>query len=108
MARSRVLVHDTRFHAKMIEMANKPWTTCCSTGYSLLALRKVGESLSVDRIDSSKGYVPGNIQIMALSLNKGKGEGQMVPRAVMNVLLRKLQKVKHDRFSKAQAETIQE
>jgi hypothetical protein len=32
-------------------------------------------SLSIDRLDSSKGYIPGNISVMSVRANKIKNDG---------------------------------
>lgn len=48
---------------------------CRATGFD--APRKpgprTGDSLSIDRIDPSRGYVPGNIQVLTLAENAAKG-----------------------------------
>jgi hypothetical protein len=44
---------------------------CLGTGYADLK-GKTAESLSIDRVDSTKGYEPGNIQILTLADNGRK------------------------------------
>jgi len=47
---------------------------CTETNY--LALKgKQGSNLSIDRIDNSKGYEAGNLQVLTLSANSRKGCG---------------------------------
>lgn len=59
----------------------------------------MGEQLSVDRIDSNKGYVRENMQLIALSLNSAKRHYKEVPTWAVNKLLRKLERCVEDRFS---------
>jgi hypothetical protein len=61
-----------------------------------LALRKVGERLTVDRIDSSLGYVEGNMRLLAGDLNSAKGTRKEVPWSAINRLLYRLDKTVHD------------
>jgi len=93
------LEHDLEAHAKMLELSRRSESLCTVTGRSGLSLMKVGEKLSVDRIDSSLGYVEGNMQLMALSLNSAKGAGPRVPQSAVHMLLRKLERVKDDCLS---------
>ena len=44
---------------------------CLSTGY-MDGKGKKAESMSIDRIDPSRGYEPGNIQVLSLSANSTK------------------------------------
>jgi hypothetical protein len=92
-------VHHTVEHMRFIRGKDNPKARCCVSGYSLLALRKIGEFLTVDRIDSSKGYVHGNMQLMAGSLNSSKGQARRVPQSAVNGLIRKMRRVANDRFS---------
>ena len=73
--------------------------TCAVTGYSRLALLKVGDRLSVDRIDPRRGYVRGNMRVIALSLNVAKGVGVGVPERAIQRLVRRMERVKGDRLS---------
>lgn len=102
------LRHDTEAHAEMIELSKNPTSTCCILGFSLLALKKVGEELSVDRPDPAKGYVEGNMVLMTASLNTAKGPRQEVPKRSINRVLRKLYRVRGDRWSKTDAEVIRD
>lgn len=45
---------------------------CAITGLPLLHEQNSLYSVSIDRIDSSKGYVPGNVQLVCKFVNLGK------------------------------------
>lgn len=45
---------------------------CKETGYHLTKGRRA-DAMTLDRIDSSKGYIPGNIQVLTCSMNSSKG-----------------------------------
>lgn len=45
---------------------------CDHTGY-LLRKGRTSESASIDRIDSTKGYTPDNIQVLSFGENSAKG-----------------------------------
>jgi hypothetical protein len=83
----------------MLRLTKDLTACCCITGRSLLALQKVGDKLSVDRINPRRGYVKGNMQLMALSLNRAKAAQMTVPKTATNQLLRKLSHVTEDCFS---------
>lgn len=68
-------------------------------GGALLALRKIGERLTVDRINPRRGYVPGNVQLLAESINEEKNTHRRAPQRAINSLLRRLQHVTEDRLS---------
>jgi hypothetical protein len=89
-----------------VEARYQPESCCVITGRSLLCLRKVGEKLSIDRIDSTMGYVPGNTQLMAESLNRAKGRQDSVPRYALNRLLRRLARVVEDKLSNSEGAVI--
>ena len=100
--RERDLPHledDLVEHTMMVEAAHHPESRCAVLGRSLLNLRKAGQKLSVDRIDSAKGYVPGNMQLLALDLNVAKRDGTHIPQAVIHMILTKLERTKDDRLS---------
>jgi hypothetical protein len=80
-------------------MRHIPEMQCEITGLSKHLLKKIGERLSVDRISSFKGYVPGNCQIIAESLNKAKGRADHVPQSAINRLLRRASRVKAGRHT---------
>jgi hypothetical protein len=73
---------------------------CDILGRSLFALRKVGERLSIDRIDPGRGYVAGNMRLIAMSLNTAKGTNKEVPQWAINKLLRKLERTVNDKLSR--------
>lgn len=83
----------------MLAACYDPASCCSATGRSLLALRKIGEKLSVDRINPQRGYVPGNVQLLAMSLNEEKNNQRRAPRRKVNELLRRLQHVTEDILS---------
>lgn len=80
-------------------MRHIPEMQCEITGLSKHQLKKIGERLSVDRISSFLGYVPGNCQIIAESLNKAKGRSDHVPQSAINRLLRRASRVKAGRHT---------
>jgi hypothetical protein len=67
------LDHDTRHHAVMFALTANPSARCAASGLSLAQLSTLGERLEVDRIDPHRGYVRGNCQLLARSLNRSKG-----------------------------------
>lgn len=49
-----------------------------------------GEVLSIDRVDATKGYEPGNVRVVSISLNSSKGNRErFLPAHVQAVLERK-------------------
>lgn len=75
-------------------MRHIPEMQCEITGLSKHTLKKIGERLSVDRIDPYLGYIPGNCQIIAESLNKAKGRADHVPLSAINRLRRRASRVR--------------
>ena len=74
-----------------MRLRDLPESTCATSGLSAFTLWKMGEHLTVDRIDSSLGYVKDNCQLMARALNLAKGAGAEVPlRSVQRLLNRAL------------------
>ena len=100
------LEHNLEAHAAFIVMSCRPQSQCKVTGRSLRALWKVGQRLSVDRIQSTLGYMPGNMQLIALDLNSAKGAGAYVPQQAIHRLLAKLAQTKDDRLSEVPGATI--
>lgn len=98
------LCHSRAAHAQMLLLSRRVDSVCACTGRSLFALRKIGQTLEVDRIDSTKGYVEGNMQLLTAYLNQAKGTAKNVPRWAINSILRRLDKVVNDRFSKVPGE----
>lgn len=95
----RGMEHDPAFLEKMLGACHDPASCCSATGRSLLALHKIGECLSLDRINPRRGYVAGNVQLLALSLNTEKAGRQIAPQRAVNAMLKKLQHVTEDRLS---------
>ena len=93
------LMHDLQHLTHMIQMTHDPAACDSVTGRSLHTLRKVGERLSVDRLDASLGYIPGNTQLLAMSLNTAKGSNAAVPAWATLSLLRKLRRTVDDKLS---------
>lgn len=91
--------HDPAMHAKMIRMTTLPESRCAVTGLSNHELRKVGDQLSVDRIDSAVGYVQGNMRLLTMSLNRAKGVQDAVPEGAIQRLLRRLERVRASRLT---------
>jgi hypothetical protein len=79
---------------------------CSVSGFSLLALKKVGEELTIDRIDCRKGYTKGNMRLLAGCLNRAKGVEDAVPRRAVNWLVRRMERVRKDRFTAEDAEIL--
>lgn len=93
------LEHDLERHAMFIQACSLPTSICSITGRSLLALQKVGQKLTVDRVRSNLGYLNGNMQLMASDLNSAKGARKDVPQSAIHRLLTKLAHTKDDRLS---------
>ena len=91
--------HDTAEHSRYIRARYNPRSRCQASGLSLIALKKLGCILTVDRIDSRKGYVRGNMQLMADRLNSAKSSNRRVPQSAVRRLRMEYQKVAHDRLS---------
>jgi len=89
-----LLSHEHAAFSRMLYLSRMPMSCCAVTGRTLFTLRKVGDQLSVDRIDSTLGYVAGNMRLLALSLNVAKGAGDRVPQEAINKLLWRLDRVK--------------
>jgi len=99
MKREPDQTHDRDFLAKMLLACHNPASCCSATGRSLHALRKIGDKLSVDRINPRRGYVPGNVQLLALSINEEKQVHRRPPQSAINSVLRRLLHVTDDRLS---------
>ncbi len=93
-------IDDEEAYMAMLRESKNMRSVCAVTGRSLLALRKVGEKLSIDRINPYGGYTIGNMRLLALSLNVAKGNRRTVPQSAINKLLRKLDRVVNDRLSR--------
>ena len=67
-------------HAFTIEFEDLEWPTHCpilglELDYYGISGKKNENSVSFDRIDSSKGYIPGNVQIVSWRANRIKNDG---------------------------------
>jgi hypothetical protein len=93
------LVHDLPYHVEQLQLAGLVESRCQVTGLSLHQLRKVGQHLQVDRLHNGTGYVKGNTQIIADSLNRAKGQGPEIPQRALRILRRKLERCANDSLS---------
>lgn len=103
------LQHDLDYHVEMLLARHDPRSVCVQTGLSAHTLQKCGYSLSVDRIDSTRGYVRGNCQLMAKPLNTAKGPRDTVPQSAINRVMRRVERrvnSRHDRTPKVQAQGL--
>lgn len=100
-ARHPEMAHDTLEHIRMLTARHKKYARCRASGISLLTLEKMGEVLTVDRINPYRGYVRGNMQLLARYLNSAKGVKRKVPKAAIKRLRRKMVRYSHDRLSAA-------
>lgn len=92
--------HDTKLHGEYLTASRKMETCCEITGRSLLTLKKIGDKLSVDRIDSFKGYEENNMRIISLKLNIAKGARKEVPSDAIGKVLYFLERVTEDKLSR--------
>lgn len=72
---------------------------CAITGLSTIALGKIGTQLSVDRVDNTKGYIKGNVRLIAACLNSAKGSRRDVPPVAVKRLMERHERVRHDELS---------
>lgn len=98
-ARHPEMVHDTKEHVRMLKARHKPYSRCQASGISAFSLAKMGEILTVDRINPHRGYVRGNMQLLARYLNSAKGVQHKVPRAAVKRLRRRMVRFAHDKLS---------
>lgn len=99
MAKLPFLAHDLAHLEAMKREAHELGARCAVTGASLLALRKVGDALSVDRVENSLGYVAGNTRLIAMSLNTAKGADKHIPKRAIRLLIGRLEGVVFDKLS---------
>lgn len=99
-AKLPLLEHDLNVLEMYQQWAHKMDACCSISGLSLLALKKLGDQLSVDRICSNQGYVEGNVRLLALSLNTAKGALDEVPQSAIRWLMGRWEGVARDRLSK--------
>ena len=56
-----------------------------------------GETLTIDRVDPCKGYEPGNLRVVTLSVNVIKGNRERyLPEHVQDMLRREREKVREE------------
>lgn len=99
--RSQTRPTDIELYTLMWDIAHDPTTCCEITGLSLHDLRKVRDSLSLDRIDNDLGYIQGNIRIIATSLNAARGDNTDVPPRAISKLTKRLSRIIESRLSRA-------
>lgn len=85
--------------ANLYRYCSNDASTCAISGYSNLTLAKLGEHLEVDRIDPKRGYVKGNCQCIASSLNMFKGTRKEVPKYAIKLLRKKVSRLADDKLS---------
>jgi hypothetical protein len=85
----------------MLAKTKDPTSRCAITGLSQKDLRKLGDTLSIDRIDSTQGYVEGNMQLMSMYLNNAKGIRPDVPKRAIKRLLRRLGRIVESKLSES-------
>lgn len=66
------LRHHTAAHAEAIRLAHAPAAVCALSGLTLAELLDAGLRLDVDRINGARGYVRGNLWVIASRLNRQK------------------------------------
>lgn len=80
--------HDRAEHALMLSRSHRETSRCAASGLTSSELRSIGSRLTVDRIDNDRGYVRGNMQLLAWRLNWAKGQGSRIPDWEVDRLLR--------------------
>jgi hypothetical protein len=60
-----------------LELPTKCPILGCELNYISLASKICPETPSIDRIDNSKGYIPGNVQVVSLRANKFKNDATL-------------------------------
>lgn len=71
--------HDTVEHAAMLLRARDPASACELSGATGEQLARINEHLEVDRRNPWLGYVAGNMQLLAGTLNRRKARGLEPP-----------------------------
>lgn len=85
------LEHDTLHHAEMLLRSRCRDSECAASGLTLEQLLRVGQTLQVDRINPYRGYVRGNCQLLAASLNRAKWRHEAPPEWEVEALVRQAQ-----------------
>jgi hypothetical protein len=99
------LEHDFEAHLEMVKLSQQAHSQCMILGRSALSLWKVGERLSVDRINPNLGYVQGNMRLITLSLNTSKGVRDYVAQHAINLVLNKLDRTCENRLDEVPGAT---
>jgi hypothetical protein len=79
--------HDVAAHALMLEASHDPEARCAASGLSGGQLTAIGDQLTVDRLDSGRGYVVGNLQLLSRKLNRAKWREARPPQWEVERLL---------------------
>ena len=76
-AQARSKRYGTPFSITMADIVIPEVCPCCQKAFVFGAPTKypVPQAPSLDRIDSDKGYVPGNVEVLCTRCNKLKGDG---------------------------------
>lgn len=65
-----ITIHDVK------DLWDKQCGLCALTGWELTPIANLPNTVSLDRIDNSKGYTPDNIQLLATQVNTAKNKWQ--------------------------------
>ena len=84
--------HHRYEHARMLVRSWRAGSRCAASGLTAAELAGVGERLVVDRINPFRGYVRGNVQLLAARLNNLKGRGPAVPSWAVAELRERLER----------------
>lgn len=90
---------DVDLLADFYQRSFDPQSRCEVTGLALHDLKKLGDQLSVDRIDPTLGYTGGNMRLISLKLNMAKGIRPSVPPYAVKRLLRRLTRIRVSKLS---------
>lgn len=80
--------HERAEHAWMLILSHAPESRCAASGLTAADLAAIGDQLTVDRIDSDRGYVRGNMQLLSRRLNRMKSRDRHVQPWEIKRLLR--------------------
>lgn len=94
------LTHDRAAYVEVLAARHVRTNRCAVLGASAFLLSKLGETLTVDRIDSRLGYIKGNMQLLCGYLNTAKGVQDVVPQWAINRMQRRLDRLVTDYHSK--------
>lgn len=97
--------HNVGHLCGLYAACKSPTSLCSVLRRPLHTLSKVGETLTVDRIDPRLGYTKHNTRLLASSLNEAKGDSDVIPQSAINKLIRRLNGVCEDRQSNGDGAT---